>query len=57
MFLFGGIMLVVAIIFAIMSYMYTYSDFSGNVEPATPEDAEDELKKPEFNRSDSSTHL
>ena len=40
-----------------MSYMYTYSDFSGNVKPATSEDAEDELKKPEFNRSDSSTHL
>ena len=57
MFLFGGIMLVVAIIFAIMSYMYTYSDFSGNTKPATPEDAEDELKKLDFNRSDSSTHL
>ncbi|XP_066930384.1 solute carrier family 15 member 2-like isoform X2 [Clytia hemisphaerica] len=59
MFLYGGVMLVVAIIFAIMSYFYTYSDYSGNATKPEPVD-ETELKEKNLKNSestDSMTHL
>ena len=57
MFLYGAVMLVVAFIFAIMSYFYTYSDFSGNVvEPI--DDGDTEMKEKQKKTShDSTTHL
>ncbi|XP_047139390.1 peptide transporter family 2 isoform X1 [Hydra vulgaris] len=57
MFLYAGVMVVVAFIFALMScFYYTYSDFSGNKTEVNPLDAleEDEL---ELKKSVSSTHL
>ena len=59
MFLYGGVMLVVAIIFAIMSYFYTYSDYSGNATKPEPVD-ETELEEKKLKNSestDSMTHL
>lgn len=60
MFLYGGVMLVVALIFAIMSYFYTYSDFSGNeIASIEPRD-EQEMQEKNINNSestDSMTHL
>ncbi|XP_057300267.1 peptide transporter family 1-like isoform X1 [Hydractinia symbiolongicarpus] len=55
MFLYGGIMLVVAFIFAVMSYFYTYSDFSGNIT-TNPAD-EKEIEESKLNSADSTTHL
>lgn len=58
MFLYGGVMLVVALVFAIMSYFYTYSDFSGNataVQPLEENEMKEKLQNSET--SDSMTHL
>jgi len=59
MFLYGGVMLVVAFIFAVMSYFYTYSDFSGNAIPVEAiDDEQTEMKEKEMkNGDDSTTHL
>ena len=50
MFLYGGIMLVVALIFALMAYFYTYSDFSGNTKSTVSLDAKED-------KESSSSHL
>ena len=58
MFLYGGVMLVVALVFAIMSYFYTYSDFSGNateVKPAEENEMKENIQSSES--TDSMTHL
>ena len=58
MFLYGGVMLVVALVFAIMSYFYTYSDFSGNtvsVQPIEENEMKENLQTSES--TDSMTHL
>ena len=58
MFLYAGVMVVVAIIFALMSHFcYTYSDFSGNNAEVTPLDARDEEDEFDIKKSISSTHL
>ena len=54
MFLYGGIMLVVALIFALMAYFYTYSDFSGNTQSPVPLDAKEDKEMEGVN---SSSHL
>ena len=38
MFLYGGLMGVITIVFAAMAYYYTYSDFSGKEEQKMDED-------------------
>ena len=51
-------MLVVALVFAIMSYFYTYSDFSGNatkVKPAEENEMKENIQSSES--TDSMTHL
>jgi len=58
MFAYGGIMVVVAIIFAIMSYFYTYSDFSGRNKQTAPKPAdEDPNMEPRLNTCDSTSQL
>lgn len=54
MFLYAGLMLIVAFVFAVQGYYYVYTDYSGNENEPTPEDA---LNGDVAHGSDSTTQL
>lgn len=68
MFLYGAVMVIIALVFAVMAYFYTYSDYSGNTtqsvvpydEKSSDDDAGEDDKnaeKVEMKESNSTTHL
>ena len=56
MILYGCVMVVICVIFAVMSYFYKYSDFSGKTpEPTSPDD--EGIDNGGIEKSESTTHL